>query len=135
MNGYFCDMTLALAIALAGVAAPVDYVRDVKPIFAENCCRCHGASQHKGGLRLDTAAFALKGGETGPAFKSGKSAESLIVQAIKGTHPEIPRMPYKKRALSDAQIVMIEQWIDQGAPCRARRQARPRAALRLRRAA
>ena len=108
-------MTLALALALVGVAAPVDYVRDVKPIFAENCCRCHGASQHKGGLRLDTAAFALKGGETGPAFKPGNSTGSLIVQAIKGIHQEIPRMPYKKRALSDAQIVMIEQWIDQGA--------------------
>src|SRR5438876_679388 len=115
LNAYFCDMTLALALALVGVAAPVDYVRDVKPIFAENCCRCHGASQHKGGLRLDTAAFALKGGETGPAFKPGNSTGSLIVQAIKGIHQEIPRMPYKKRALSDAQIVMIEQWIDQGA--------------------
>ena len=108
-------MTLALALALVGVAASVDYVRDVKPIFAENCCRCHGGSQHKGGLRLDTAAFALKGGETGPAFKPGNSTGSLIVQAIKGIHQEIPRMPYKKRALSDAQIVMIEQWIDQGA--------------------
>src|SRR2546421_2000302 len=108
-------MTLALALALVGVAAPVDYVRDVKPIFAENCCRCHGALQHKGGLRLDAAAFALKGGESGPAFKPGKSAESLILQAIKGTHPEIPRMPYKKRALSQAQIAVIEQWINLGA--------------------
>src|SRR2546429_9482516 len=106
-------MTVALALAWVGVAAPVDYVRDVKPIFAETCCRCHGASQHKGGLRLDTAAFALKGGETGPAFKSGKSAESLLVQAIKGTHPEIPRIPYKKRAFSDAQIVMTALWISQ----------------------
>src|SRR5256884_2006875 len=108
-------MTVALALAWVGVAAPVDYVRDVKPIFAETCCRCHGGSQHKGGRRLDAAAGALKGGESGPAFEPGHGAGSLIVQAVKGTHPEIPRMPYKKRALSDAQIVMIEQWIDQGA--------------------
>ena len=45
--------------------APVDYLRDVKPVLAEHCCRCHGASQQKSGLRLDTAALALKGGGVG----------------------------------------------------------------------
>jgi hypothetical protein len=96
-------------------AAPLDYVRDIKPIIAEQCYRCHGASQHKGQLRLDTAALALKGGENGPAFKPGRSGDSLMVQLIKGTHDEIPRMPYKKPPLSDAQIAAIVRWIDEGA--------------------
>jgi len=109
----FIAIVLAAASALA--AAPIDYLRDVKPIFLENCYRCHGASQQKGELRLDTAALALKGGESGPALKHGQSAGSLLVQAIKGTHPEIARMPYKKPPLTDAQIARIEQWIDQGA--------------------
>jgi hypothetical protein len=92
-----------------------DYVVEVKPIFAEHCYRCHGASQHKGGLRLDTAEFARKGGDTGPGLTAGKSAESLIVQAIKGTHEDISRMPYKKPPLNDSQIQLIEAWIDAGA--------------------
>src|SRR6185503_1765095 len=103
----------ANAVALS--AASVDYVRDVKPVFAEHCYRCHGASQQKGELRMDTATLALKGGENGPAFQPGKSAESLLVKLVKGTHEDIARMPYKKPPLSDSQISLIEQWIDQGA--------------------
>src|SRR5216117_1056642 len=111
-------LILVSAFALvgsSGIAAPVDYVREVKPLLVERCYKCHGASQQKGKLRLDTAASALQGGESGPALRRGRSAESLMVQAIKGTHPEISRMPYKKPPLSDVQIALIEQWIDQGA--------------------
>jgi hypothetical protein len=93
---------LSLVVAFGASGASVDYVREVKPIFAEHCYRCHGASQHKSELRMDTVAFALKGGDNGPAFKAGKSAESLIVKLLKGTHPDLARMPYKKPPLSDA---------------------------------
>src|SRR5439155_19738820 len=106
----------AFALVGSSASAPVDYLREVKPLLAERCYKCHGASQQKGKLRLDTAASALQGGESGPAFKPGRSAESLIVQAVKGIHPEISRMPYKKPPLSDAQIALLERWIDQGAP-------------------
>lgn len=106
---------IGLAVSVLA-APPVDYLREVKPIFAENCYRCHGAAQQKSGLRLDTAASARKGGQTGAALQPGKSADSLLLQAIKGTHPDISRMPYKKPPLSAHQISLIEQWIDQGAP-------------------
>ncbi len=112
------QMRILLLICLAGplaAAAPVDYAREVKPILAEHCYRCHGASQQKGGLRIDTAAFGLKGGETGPSFKPGKSAESLLIQAVNGTHADISRMPYKKPPLADPQIVLLARWIDEGA--------------------
>src|SRR6185436_20164685 len=95
--------------------AAIDYVRDVKPIFTENCYRCHGASQHKGGLRLDTAAFALKGGEHGSALKPSDPDASLILQVLRGTHAELPQMPYKKPPLAEAQIAIIAQWIQSGA--------------------
>ena len=107
---------LAFALStVSSLAAPVDYIRDIRPILAEHCYRCHGGSQHKGELRLDTAALALKGGENGPAFKPGKSADSLMVHLIKGTHDDIARMPYKKPPLSDAQIALIAKWVDEGA--------------------
>ena len=104
-----------VALAIPALAAPVDYIREVKPIFAEHCYRCHGASQQKGEMRIDTAALALKGGENGAGYKPGKSAESLIVQAVKGEHDDISRMPYKKPPLSEAHIALITKWIDEGA--------------------
>src|SRR5258706_6466503 len=110
-----CLITLLLLLMKSSLVSAAEYLREVKPILAENCYRCHGASQQKGGLRLDTAALARKGGENGPAFKAGKAAESLIVQAIKGIHADIPRMPYKQPHLSDKQIINIETWIAEGA--------------------
>ena len=76
-------------------AAPVDYVKDVKPLLAEQCTKCHGGSQQKGGLRLDTAALGLKGGDTGPAFKPGQNKDSLLIQAIEGTHKDISRYAWR----------------------------------------
>ncbi|KAF0179370.1 MAG: cytochrome c553 [Limisphaerales bacterium] len=106
--------TLA-ASAAALVAAPVDYVREIQPLLAQNCYQCHGATQPKHGLRLDTAALALKGGQAGPAIKPGKSSDSLLVQVISGTHKDLARMPYKKPPLSAAQIALVRRWIDEGA--------------------
>ncbi|MDB6040894.1 MAG: cytochrome [Verrucomicrobiales bacterium] len=94
-------------------AKPIDYFSEVKPIFAENCYRCHGAAQQKSGLRMDTALFALKGGENGPAWKPGKASESLLMQVINGIHPEIARMPFKKPALSQVQVDLIGKWINE----------------------
>ncbi|MCX6954788.1 MAG: PSD1 and planctomycete cytochrome C domain-containing protein [Verrucomicrobia bacterium] len=106
---------LAFVATASLSAAPVDYVREVKPILSQYCYRCHGSSQQKSGMRADTAAFLLQGGDSGPSLVAGKSAESLIVKTILGTHDDISRMPYKKPALSDAQIALISAWIDQGA--------------------
>src|SRR5262249_13693432 len=97
-----------------GDAAPVDYLREVKPLLTEHCYQCHGAAQQKSGLRLDTVAFAQKGGERGPTFHSGHSAESLLIQVIQGTHPDVARMPYKKPSLGQDEVALLAAWIDQG---------------------
>jgi hypothetical protein len=109
----FCRFALSFVFACSAQA--VDYVREIKPVLRENCYRCHGASQQKGELRLDTAAFASKGGEHGAAIQPRKSNESLIIQALRGTHDSISRMPYKKPPLSDQQIALLAKWIDEGA--------------------
>ena len=109
------NLAILLALIPFGKCATPDYIRDIKPLLAEHCYRCHGASQQKGGMRLDTAASALKGGEHGAAFQPGRSAESLLVQVITGAHENLARMPYKKPPLSAAQMTLITQWIDVGA--------------------
>ena len=57
----FLAVSFCLALGPDAAAGPVDYVRDVKPLLARHCVSCHGARLTRG-LRLDTAAAALKGG-------------------------------------------------------------------------
>ncbi len=96
-------------------AAPVDYVREIKPLLQATCVKCHGASTQKSDLKLDTAAAALKGGVSGPSIIPGKSAESSLIQSIEGKHEYVPKMPYKRPPLDAAQITLLKKWIDEGA--------------------
>ncbi len=100
---------------LLAEAGSVDYPRDVKPVLRAHCYECHGPSKQKGGLRLDTATFALRGGDSGPAIVPGRSGESLLLQAVLGAAKDLDRMPLKAAALAEADISLLKNWIDQGA--------------------
>jgi mono/diheme cytochrome c family protein len=115
-------LALFCLAAAARADQPVDYLRDVKPILARHCTSCHGEKAKKGGLRLDTAASLRKGGSSGPGLVPGKSAQSLLIHAVKGTDGMTP-MPYKAPALSGAQIRTLAAWIDQGAKAPAHEKA------------
>src|SRR5262249_8950061 len=43
------------------------YTTKVRPLLAERCVRCHGPSRRAGGLRVDSLAALLEGGDGGPA--------------------------------------------------------------------
>lgn len=99
----------------AAVSAPVDYLKQIKPLLAARCASCHGALAQKAKLRLDTAGFIRMGGRSGPAIIAGTSAESPIIQAVLGKDRR--RMPPENEgsALSAEQIALLRAWIDQGA--------------------
>src|SRR5688572_29907424 len=59
--------------------ARVDYLRDVKPLLAARCYACHSSVSRRGGLRLDTAALLLKGGDSGPAVVPRRADRSLLL--------------------------------------------------------
>src|SRR5947209_6165441 len=58
------------------------FENQVRPILATNCFRCHGPEKHRSGLRLDSRAGVLAGGEIGPAVVPGKPDESPMIKAI-----------------------------------------------------
>lgn len=93
---------------------PVDFVRDIQPIFTEHCHSCHGDKRSEANFRLDAKEIALAGGELGPAILPGKGAESLLVQAVAGVKPDLV-MPKKGARLSAEQVGLLRAWIDQGA--------------------
>jgi hypothetical protein len=92
------------------------FAADVAPLLVANCNGCHiGAMQDKGGLRMDTFAQLLRGGDSGEVITPGKGSESLIIQKLRGMG-EGERMPAGGRpALSEEAIQLITTWIDEGA--------------------
>lgn len=94
-------------------ADEIDFVRDIQPLFASKCVRCHGDDKQEGGLRLDAKADALRGGDSGPVFKAGDDKTSLIIGRITAEPEE--RMPPQGESLSPAQIDMLRRWVAEGA--------------------
>jgi hypothetical protein len=86
----------------------------IRPILVERCVKCHGPRKQSSGLRLDSRAAALKGGDTGPAVVPAKPEESLIVQAVSYRHDELKMPPNGK--LADADVQFLTRWVALGAP-------------------
>ncbi|MEO6809607.1 MAG: PSD1 and planctomycete cytochrome C domain-containing protein [Isosphaeraceae bacterium] len=112
-----------LLISSAGLAADgsIETVADpgaffeakVRPILATRCFACHGPKKQKGGLRLDSRAAVLQGGDSGPAVDPGDADHGLLIEAIR--YGEERQMPPKAR-LADVEIAALSTWIKAGAP-------------------
>lgn len=99
---------------MAASAQPVDFVRQVEPIFAAKCYGCHGPSNQSSGLRLDDSTAALAGGYGGKVILPGDGAASLLVKRISAAKGFAP-MPMGSKGLPPEQVAIIKGWIDQGA--------------------
>ncbi len=105
---------LFLLIATSAAAAPVDFVRDVRPIFQKHCYECHGDKKQKSGLRLDIKSEAFKGGDNhSPDILPGKAKDSPLIHFLI-TDDEDELMPPKGR-LSAPEIKILTTWIQDGA--------------------
>jgi len=117
-------LSAAASFALASVtyAAPpavagaVDYAKQVKPLLAARCYSCHGALKQEGGLRLDTAASLLRGGDSGPGLVPGKSDGHLIIERITAASID-ERMPPEGEggAWKPEEVALLKSWITAGA--------------------
>ena len=93
------------------------FEQKIRPVLVQQCYGCHSVAAHaakklQGRLFLDSADGVLDGGESGAAIVKGKSAESLLLKALKYDGVEMP--PAGK--LSDEIIADFAKWIDMGAP-------------------
>jgi cytochrome c553 len=114
-------VVLGTLLVLAGRSAAQDaapgsedakfFETRIRPLLIDACSKCHGAEKQRGGLRLDSRAALLKGGDTGPAVLPGKPNESLLLKAVRYEGPE---MPPKKRLKPD-DIAALATWVAAGA--------------------
>jgi len=98
----------------SAASRPVDFTKEVRPIFEAACYQCHGPEKQKSDFRLDVKSLALKGGEHGQAIIPGRSAESPLIHFVAGVVADM-KMPVKGEPLSREQIGLLRAWIDQGA--------------------
>ncbi|TWU09360.1 Planctomycete cytochrome C [Symmachiella macrocystis] len=102
-------------------AEPVDFNRDIKPIFSDRCYTCHGPDeeQRQAELRLDRREGLLatvEAGEGTHVVKPGDLSNSEVFLRIT-SDDETLRMPPADANLdlTQGEIDLIKRWIEQGA--------------------
>ena len=119
--------TALVFIGLAGCEKQVSYSADVQPILDKYCISCHanaGEGEAASGFAVDDYEAVMQGTQHGPVVVAGSSMSSslYLVVAMK-TDPKIHMPPHhddsmaegRGFALSETNIKLIRDWIDQGA--------------------
>jgi len=114
MMGLTLVAMLCTARAVCAEEGDVFFEMHVRPLLAAHCWECHGPMKQESGLRLDSREAILRGGDAGnvlidPADKQ----QSLLLLVVR--HAGELKMP-PSRKLADAEISVLEHWIEQGLP-------------------
>ena len=117
-----------LACALASSLVPAHatesadsalFSNTIAPLLKKHCLECHShdAGKMKGNLTLDSRPAALQGGDSGPAIVPGKPEDSLLLQTVNGSHPDLQMPPRKgdRTPLRPEEVQSLRDWIAQGA--------------------
>ncbi|MFM7320426.1 MAG: c-type cytochrome domain-containing protein, partial [Armatimonadota bacterium] len=118
-------VAFALFAALAGrtpaappVSAAPDFNRDIRPILAAHCLKCHGPDekQRQAGLRLDQRGDALRRLASGRrAIVPGRTADSTLVARVHATDATMMPPRSANKPLSVQQRRTLERWVAAGA--------------------
>ena len=98
-------LPLLLLVSMNVSAAPPDFAKDVRPILANHCFKCHGpdSAARKAKLRLNTADGA-------------KAALNEVKNRIVSRDDdEVMPPPHVKKPLTEKQIQILNDWIAAGA--------------------
>ena len=101
------------SVAQAQTGAEVTFTDHIRPIFERSCWNCHGEASQLSELDLRTREAAVEGGVRGPALVPGRADDSRLYRMLAGL--DDPPMPMAGDPLSDAELMAIRTWIDDGA--------------------
>ncbi len=100
------------SISLGQTLPEEHFEKKIRPLFVEQCQKCHGNLIARNGLRLDSSNGLEKGGKRGRVVVPLNPSASLLLQAVK-KQGELKMPPDGQ--LSTQQITDLELWIKQGA--------------------
>ena len=107
-----------LAIGKIDHSTPVDFERELLPVFRKNCLACHNKTTSKAGLILETPQDIRQGSDSGKVIVPGHAGDSLLLKVA--AHLDKPIMPPRNNKveagdLSSVELALLQLWIDQGA--------------------
>ncbi len=108
------SLLLLPVLAVSAFAQPVDFLKQIEPIFAAKCYSCHGPAKQTSGVRLDDGPSALAGGYGGKVILPGKATDSPLFHRITAANG-LKAMPLGSKGLPPDQVALVKAWIDQGA--------------------
>ncbi len=91
----------------------VNFRQHISPILDSRCTGCHNPDKAKGGLILVSFDALLEGGSSGAVVQPGRPDASRLFRLV--SHVEEPNMPPRESGLSEDKLVLIRNWIAQGA--------------------
>src|SRR4026208_68090 len=110
--------TMVLTVFLCVVGhAEVRFNRDIRPIMADTCFRCHGPDKNArmAGMRLDIRDEALKPTASGAIpIGPGTPEKSALVQRVFAPAPRTMPPAHIHKELNAAQKQTIRQWVAEG---------------------
>lgn len=115
-------LATALCIIASSIAlgddgeSKVSFHKQIKPILQANCQGCHQPAKARGDYVMTEFAKLLGGGESEEAaIIAGDPNASNLIQQITPDADGDAAMPPNGKALSDAEIKLVRQWISEGA--------------------
>lgn len=90
------------------------FEKEVRPLLAENCFKCHGLEKTKAKLNILSRLGLVKGGVQGPAINEKEPAKSLLLEMLSFKDDEHSMPPDGK--LDAAKIATLTKWVSMGAP-------------------
>ena len=107
--------SLSSSILQSADATSVSYYTQIRPIFQAKCHGCHQPAKPEGDYIMTHFETMIQGGESdGKAILPGNAGESYLVELITPVNGKA-EMPRKDEPLSQVEIDLVKQWIDQGA--------------------
>ena len=103
-----------LLVFISLLFGQVDYSTQIQPIFNNNCTSCHDYG-HSSGLNLTSYAGVIAGSNNGAVVITGDHANSVLYNRITLPESDQQFMPKNGSPLSQSDIDLIAQWIDEGA--------------------
>jgi uncharacterized membrane protein len=100
--------TVASTVSVASAQDKVDFVKEIKPIIEKHCISCHGPEEEEA-FRIDERESALE-------YIEPTSEDSDFYQVlVSDDEEELMPPPEDGIPLTEVQIELVKNWIDQGA--------------------